>query len=116
MTARAVRSALAQRPDAPAEVVVVDDCSSDETGAAGAAAGARVIRPATNRVVGGARNTRAREARGPWAALLATHDKWLPAHLPALWPHREGRVVLGSPAVTSADDLWGRERDTPRPL
>src|SRR3954447_2305424 len=116
MTARAVRSALAQHPDPPAEVVVVDDCSSDETGAAAAAAGARVIRHTVNRGEGGGRNTAVRQAREPWVALLDSDDEWLPGHLAALWPHREGRVVLGSTAVTSADDLWGRERDTPRPL
>src|SRR3954469_16015177 len=120
MTARAVRSAFGQRPGPPAEVVVVDDCSSDETGAAAAAAGARVIRHPANRGEGGARNTAVREAHQPWVALLDSDDEWLPGHLAALWPHREGLVILGSTAVaTSADApprLWGRERNTPDQL
>src|SRR3954464_2889077 len=104
MTARAVRSAFGQRPDPPAEVVVVDDCSSDATGAAAAAAGARVIRHPVNRGEGGARNTAVREAREPWVALLDSDDEWLPGHLAALWPHREDHVVLGATAVASGGD------------
>jgi glycosyltransferase involved in cell wall biosynthesis len=116
MTARAVRSALGQRPDPPAEVLVVDDGSSDRTGEAAAAAGARVIRHEVNRGEGGARNTAVREAGEAWVALLDSDDEWLPGHLAALWPHRDGCVVLGSTAVTSAEHLWGRERDTPQAL
>jgi len=117
MTVRAVRSALAQRPYPPEEVVVVDDGSTDGTGEAAGAAGARVIRHAVNRGEGGARNTAFREARQPWVALLDSDDEWLPDHLAALWPHREGRVVLGSTAIASGADpkhalLWGRDRDS----
>src|ERR1700742_3869689 len=86
MTARAVRSALARGPVAPAEVLVVDYCSSYATGEAARAAGARVIRHAVNRGEGGARNTAIREAREPWVALLDSDDEWLPGHLSALWP------------------------------
>lgn len=121
MTARAVRSALAQRPHPPAEVVVVDDCSADHTGDAAREAGARVIRHAVNQGEGGARNTAIREARQPWVALLDSDDEWLPGHLAALWPHREGRVVLGSTAIASGPDpaqdrLWGLEGETPQSL
>jgi glycosyltransferase involved in cell wall biosynthesis len=115
MTARAVHSALGQRPHPPAEVVVVDDCSSDDTGAVAAAAGARVIRHEVNRGEGAARNTAIQEAREPWVALLDSDDEWLPNHLAVLWPHHEGRVVLGSTAVASGSDaefLWGRNRDS----
>jgi glycosyltransferase involved in cell wall biosynthesis len=120
MTARAVRSALGQRPYPPAEVVVVDDCSTDGTGDAARQAGARVIRHEVNQGEGGARNTAFREAAEPWVALLDSDDEWLPGHLAALWPHRERHVILGSTAVaTSADApprLWGRERNTPDAL
>jgi glycosyltransferase involved in cell wall biosynthesis len=117
MVERAVRSALGQRPAPPAEVVVVDDCSTDHTGDAARAAGARVIRHAVNRGEGGARNTAIREAEQPWIALLDSDDEWLPGHLAALWPHAEDRVILGSTAIAcgadpAADRLWGRERET----
>ena len=51
----AVASALGQS-EPPAEVVVVDDASSDASGDAARRAGARVIRNAARRNAGGARN------------------------------------------------------------
>ena len=66
MTARAVRSALAQVPRPPAEVIVVDDCSTDETGATAEAAGARVIRHEVN---GGESVARRHRRRGRHAAV-----------------------------------------------
>jgi maltose O-acetyltransferase len=121
LVARAVRSALAQRPTPPAEVVVVDDCSSDETGEAARRAGARVIRHQVNQGEGAARNTAIREATQPWVALLDSDDEWLEGHLAALWPHAGSHVILGSTAVTCGADggegrLWGRERETPLTL
>jgi glycosyltransferase involved in cell wall biosynthesis len=75
-----------------------------------------VIRHDVNRGEGGARNTAVREAAHDWVALLDSDDEWLPNHLAALWPHREGRVVLGSTAVATDGNLWGRERATVREL
>jgi glycosyltransferase involved in cell wall biosynthesis len=117
LVVRAIRSAFAQRPTPPAEVIVIDDCSSDDTGALAAAAGARVVRHDVNRGEGGARNTGLREATHDWVALLDSDDEWLPTHLRSLWPHREGRVVMGSTALARGDDpaadrLWGRDRET----
>ena len=40
MLEQAIHSAFAQRPRPPAEVIVVDDCSSDDTAEAARAAGA----------------------------------------------------------------------------
>jgi glycosyltransferase involved in cell wall biosynthesis len=108
MVARAVRSALAQRPEPPAEVVVVDDASSDSTADAARAAGARVVRHDVNRGEGAARNTAIAAATQPWIALLDSDDEWLPGHLAALWPHAEGRVILGSTAIATDGRLWGR--------
>jgi glycosyltransferase involved in cell wall biosynthesis len=121
MVARAVRSALDQRPQPPAEVIVVDDCSSDATGDVARAAGARVIRHHENRGEAEARNTAIRAATQPWVALLDSDDEWLPHHLAELWNHRQGHVILGSTAMACAPDpaddrLWGRERETPRVL
>jgi glycosyltransferase involved in cell wall biosynthesis len=104
MVARAVRSALEQRPRPPAEVIVVDDCSSDDTGAAASAVGARVIRHEVNRGEGAARNTAIRAAQQQWVALLDSDDEFLPGHLAALWPHRNGHVILGSSAIAVGPD------------
>jgi glycosyltransferase involved in cell wall biosynthesis len=117
MVARAVRSALGQRPRPPAEVIVVDDCSSDGTGDAASAAGATVIRHDVNRGEGAARNTAIRAAGEEWIALLDSDDEFLPGHLAALWPHRNGHVILGSSGIACAPDpaddgLIGRARET----
>ena len=114
-----MHSVLAQRPRPPAEVVVVDDCSADDTGAAARAAGARVIRHEANQGEGAARNTAIRAATKAWVAMLDSDDEWLPQHLAALWPHTEGRVILGSTAVARGDGtdrLWGRSHPRPRRL
>jgi glycosyltransferase involved in cell wall biosynthesis len=116
LVGRAVGSALAQRPRPPAEVIVVDDCSGDDTGAAARAAGARVIRHEVNQGEGAARNTAIRAAAQPWVAMLDSDDEWLPGHLAALWPYAEGRVILGATAVARGggpEQLWGRPRATP---
>ena len=118
MTARAVRSALAQRPLPPDEVIVVDDHSADQTGAAARAAGATVIRHPENRGEGPARNTGLAAARNEWVATLDSDDEWLPSHLDALWRHRDGHVLVGTTALACRPDettgsLWGLERDHP---
>jgi glycosyltransferase involved in cell wall biosynthesis len=104
MVARAVRSALEQQPRPPAEVIVVDDASSDDTAEAARAAGARVIRHEVNRGEGAARNTAIRASAYDWIALLDSDDEFLPGHLASLWPHRNGHVILGSSAVAVASD------------
>lgn len=99
MVERAVRSVVAQeRP--PAEVIVVDDASGDETGARAEQLGARVITHEQNRGEGGARNTGLAAASHEWVALLDCDDEWLPAHLATLWPARAGHVLVGSAALT----------------
>lgn len=121
MVKRAVRSALDQRPRPPAEVIVVDDCSSDDTAAAASAAGATVIRHDVNRGGAAARNTAIRAAGNDWIAFLDSDDEFLPNHLAALWPHRDGHVILGSSAIACApdpanDSLIGRAGRSPEVL
>jgi glycosyltransferase involved in cell wall biosynthesis len=98
MTARAVRSALAQRPEPPAEVLVVDDCSADDTGAAARAAGARVVRHDVNRGRSAARNTGVHAAGHAWVGFLDSDDEWRPDLLATLWPLRDGHTVVGGGA------------------
>ena len=104
MVKRAVRSALDQRPRPPAEVIVVDDCSSDDTADAARAAGATVISHEVQRGGAAARNTAIRAAAHDWIAFLDSDDELLPNHLAALWPLRDGHVILGSSAIVCAPD------------
>lgn len=57
-------------------MLVVDDGSTDATGAEAAEAGARVIRT-ENRGVAAARNRGLAEVRGEWVAFLDADDYWL---------------------------------------
>jgi glycosyltransferase involved in cell wall biosynthesis len=73
---RALASVAAQTC-APAEVIVVDDGSRDETAELAQAWGARVIRQA-NRGPSAARNTGVAAAGAPWIAFLDADDSWAP--------------------------------------
>jgi len=85
------------------EVLVVDDGSTDNTGAIAAAAGARVIRQA-NAGSAAARNVAIRAARGAFLAMLDADDVWLPDKT-AL----QAAALLASPG---ADLCLGRVRIT----
>jgi glycosyltransferase involved in cell wall biosynthesis len=99
---RAVASAASQRPAPPAEIIVVDDGSEDDTGRAARAAGATVVRHETNRGVGSSRNTGLERASQPWIAFLDSDDEWLPKHLASLWPLRGDHVFVASSALRCA--------------
>jgi len=99
MLARAIASAWAQEPHRPAEVIVVDDGSTDDTTAVASRSGARVVGHERNRGAAAARNTGVEAAGQPWIALLDSDDEWLPHHLATLWSHRDGRVLAGGAAV-----------------
>jgi GT2 family glycosyltransferase len=102
MVERALRSVQAQRRR-PAEVIVVDDASGDETGARAERFGARVIVHDENRGVGASRNTGIEAARHDWVALLDCDDEWLPAHLETLWPARDGHVLVSAASLGTGD-------------
>ena len=99
MLPRAIASVRAQRPLRPAEIVVVDDGSTDNTTAVASRQGARVVGHEENRGAAAARNTGVEAAGQPWIALLDSDDEWLPHHLATLWDHRDGRVIAGGAAV-----------------
>jgi glycosyltransferase involved in cell wall biosynthesis len=69
----------------PAEIIVVDDASSDHTGEIAAAAGAHVIRLPLNAGPSVARNTGVAAASQPWVAFLDADDLWLDGKLAAQW-------------------------------
>jgi len=98
---RALDSIAAQTL-APAEVVVVDDASSDATGAIAEAhpLRPRVVRHARNRGGGAALHSGLEAARHDWVAFLDADDEWLPTKLSRQW------AMLGSGAAAPAE---GRE-------
>jgi len=110
----AVRSALDQT-EPPAEVLVVDDASTDRTAEAARRAGARVIRTETRRNAGGARNLGVDAASGDVYAFLdsdviAPRD-WLARVLLAFEADSEivgvgGRVTNGRPGLYGDLDLY----------
>lgn len=100
----AVASALAQR-DVAAEVIVVDDGSTDGTAAALAVFGGRIrYQRQPPRGVSAARNAGARLAAGVWLAFLDSDDLWRPdklarqlayhARTPALRASQTGEIWI----------------------
>ena len=97
-------ASIAAQTERAAEVIVVDDGSSDDTAEAAERLGARVIRHETNRGLATARNTGLEHATHEWVALLDSDDEWLPHHLETLWPLRDGHVLLGASSLKCSDD------------
>ena len=98
LAARAVASVLVQEP-APAEVIVVDDASSDGTeellnSRFGSAI--TVLRSDSNIERAAARNLGARQARGELLAFLDSDDEWAPGKLAAQFE----TASTGRPCVT----------------
>ncbi|NAZ86416.1 glycosyltransferase family 2 protein [Kineococcus indalonis] len=109
---RALES-IARQGVAPAEVVVVDDASTDGTADVAEAAGARVIRLEQNGGSGPARNLGVRAATTEWVAFLDSDDEWEPGHLEALLRRAGDHVLVCAPARTPAGRVvgnpWRRE-------
>jgi glycosyltransferase involved in cell wall biosynthesis len=101
---RAIESALGQTR-APAEVIVVDDGSADDTGrvVAGYSAPAlKYVRLDRNGGGAAARNAGIRVASGDYVAFLDSDDEWHPDHLRGLVDvarHRSGDFVVSSSAL-----------------
>jgi glycosyltransferase involved in cell wall biosynthesis len=119
--ARAVRSALAQTL-ADLEILVVDDASTDDTGAVLAPLAdprVRVLRHERRRGACAARNTGIAAARGRFVALLDDDDEWMPAKLAAQVarfassPEDVGLVYCGVEVVAEATGEV-RRRSLPR--
>jgi glycosyltransferase involved in cell wall biosynthesis len=106
LVVEAVRSVLAQR-DCEPEVIVVDDGSTDDTGAALTPWRSRiryVFQP--NRGVSAARNLGAALARGPWLAFLDSDDLWRPRKLSAQLAYHAERPRL---RISQTNEIWIRE-------
>jgi len=113
LLARAVRSALAQ--EVASEVIVVDDCSTDETPDVLASFGdsVRALRTERNVERGAARNLAARHASAPILAFLDSDDEWKPGKLARQLPI----ACEGFPSVTGVEfiDHAGTPLRTYRP-
>ena len=99
---RAVNSVLAQTYQ-DYEILIVDDCSSDDTQQAIAAFDDPRIRPFRhdrNRRAAAARNMGIAEARGEYIAFLDDDDEWLPTKL-------GGQVVLLDSSLANVGLVYG---------
>jgi GT2 family glycosyltransferase len=106
LIAESLESVAAQTSQ-PEEVIVVDDCSTDDTAEVAERLGARVIRHDHNQGAAAARNTGIGASSQPWIALLDSDDTWLPAHLATCWAAHDGYVLVAASALYSRD---GRRR------
>jgi glycosyltransferase involved in cell wall biosynthesis len=95
---RAIASVRAQSHP-PAELIVVDDGSTDDTAAVAEAFGTRVIRHETNQGESAARNTAIEAASQQWIALLDSDDEWTPQHLEQVFALRNGHVLVADAAL-----------------
>ena len=95
---------FSQRPALPAEVIVVDDGSEDDSAAMAERLGATVIRHAGNRGLAAARNTGLRAATCEYVAFLDSDYEWLPNHLASLWSIRDGHALIGGATIHRGED------------
>ena len=82
---RAAFRSITQQTVQPAEIIMIDDTSSDATAALGVQLGARVLSSARNRGPSAARNAGVLLARNPWIAFLDADDVWYDGKLAAQW-------------------------------
>jgi glycosyltransferase involved in cell wall biosynthesis len=101
---RALAGVAAQRPLRAAQVIVVDDGSSDCSGDVAQRLGATVLRHEVNRGIDAARNTALEVASQPWLAFLGADDEWLPHHLATVWALRGGHVLVAGSALSCGAD------------
>lgn len=116
--AEALESVLAQSPS-PAEVIVVDDGSSDSTPAIARGFGAPVRYIVQANAGGGAaRNRGVAEARGAWLAFLDSDDLWAPDKLAlqmsALEAEPEAEAVFGHVRHFHSPELADEARQSTR--
>ena len=83
----------------PAQIIVCDDASSDDTAAVAEELGTTLVRHTRNRGAAAARNTALRAATCEWFAPLDSDDEWLPGHLETLWAMRDGHVLVAGSAL-----------------
>ena len=110
----ALRSVFTQRPGPPAEVLVIDDASEDDSAAVASRWGATVIRLAANSGPAAARDCGLAAASSPWCAFLDSDDRWTPDHLVTLL--RSSRPDLGLVASSAVAATGASVRVTGNPF
>ncbi len=104
MLKRSLASVWAQTPALPAEIIVVDDGSTDRTAEVAEEYGATVIRHSGNRGLSAARNSGLHATSQPWVALLDSDDEWLPHHLHHLWELRGDHILVAASSLRCGAD------------
>ena len=109
---RAIRSVLDQRDVPEFEILIIDDCSSDNTleVVRGIADGRiRVFRQSENRGPAAARNRGLREARGEYRAFLDGDDFWEPEFLKATSDFLNSHPEAVAVSVMQCHKIIGKE-------
>ncbi|MGH3072200.1 MAG: glycosyltransferase family 2 protein [Gaiellaceae bacterium] len=108
-TLGAVLESIAAQEPAPAEVIVVDDASTDRTAEIAEAAGARVLRNERPLLAGGARNRGWEEARGDVVVFLDSDAVPAPGWNAGLAAALEEfpRSLIGSARTFAGKTKWG---------
>jgi hypothetical protein len=97
----AVASAADQQPRSPAEILVIDDASTDNTASAALRQAVRLLRLPQNQGPGTARDLGIGAATQPWCAFLDSDDEWASDHLATLMSAVDQTVgFVASTAVT----------------
>jgi succinoglycan biosynthesis protein ExoO len=109
---RAIDSVLNQRGDYDLELIIVDDCSSDDTvplvrGRYGSDSHVNLIVSERNVGPGAARNQALACAKGKWLALIDADDAWTPGRLAALLPLCTAEVDLLFDNLIGFDQVAG---------
>ncbi|MGH2964485.1 MAG: glycosyltransferase family 2 protein [Solirubrobacterales bacterium] len=101
---RALQSITQQRPRLAAQVIVVDDASTDDTAEVAQAFGAQVITHERNLGAAATYESGLRAASNEWVALLDDDDEWLPHHLDTLWSLTPGNVLVACGCLERPDN------------
>lgn len=110
---RALDSVL-QQSSAVAEIIVVDDGSSDETAAILSAYGSQIqVLKQSNQGVSVARNNGIAAATGDWIALLDSDDEWLPDKIAEI---EQAQAENPEIRLFHSDEIWIRNGTRVNPM
>jgi glycosyltransferase involved in cell wall biosynthesis len=99
----------------PAEVIVVDDGSTDGSAAVAERFGATVLRQPPGGV-SAARNRGLAASSAPYVAFLDSDDEWEPGHLAALAAKAGGHSIVSTAALSTDGALIGSQSRVPLAL